>query len=852
MRDGYHPRMNFPARGPQGPAGEPTPGPMGPPGLDGLDGEPGPVGPTGPIGPTGATGGAGATGPQGPAGSPGPPGLDGLDGPEGAPGPPGAAGSTGAAGAQGPPGAGGGGTTATYAQLIAATPGGVPVAGWDCQDAAGAGSCAATYGAVALDSLTNVTQGDATTPLYPGAKSITNGGAVGDKAASSSVPTGLTGVHFPLSLECWVYVPAGTSKKAMAFSISKQSSTFEGFGIGVGGANYNTGDATENYATFQKPGLGNYEGSSGTNDGQSSSWGALGSRLSTKGRWHHLALVIHNTNDQELLVYIDAALRWITGTGDGSHGAFTSAARAVLFNIEGATGTPSGGFKIAHAYAYDYPLTHSDIQARVDWVELANATALGLTGPTGALGPMGLDGLDGLDGPPGDAGARGADGAPGARGADGPPGLDGLDGETGPAGPPGDPGPPGAAGSGAAVPLPYTDMFDEPEGPWTPPGVPALEFLTQPQTLMHGLTIEAQPLPSPGGGQVGLALIAESGVTFRNGRFTAMNIGAGQTWTWNGGSSSLTGLVISPTVDMTSGASLPFIVFDFAPTINARAANQGIKGSFAYRAIPTIANPDNLALGNVSGPATGYYSAPVWLASTGTGTFTGYNHFSVFGTVDTGWNNTNATNYWIGYRFRRPVGAGAITHMAALSIDADGAELVPTNYYSVRSRSATARLQHLGGAVFGADAALSGVSVGLEVQSTTLAFLYSRMTTAQRNTLTRLAGMEVFDTDLATPQYAPTTTQWKSVPLAKQVEVDFGATPVEDATFTVADDQVKTTSHIDCWLSGDTPTGKDADEIGMDALLIAATPLSAGNISIYVRGLEGYVADTFKLDYVVH
>lgn len=175
-----------------------------------------------------------------------------------------------------------------------------------------------------------------------------------------------------------------------------------------------------------------------------------------------------------------------------------------------------------------------------------------------------------------------------------------------------------------------------------------------------------------------------------------------------------------------------------------------------------------------------------------------------------------------------------------------------TTALSLRSKGLLVEMRHAGPGVFGANAGPTNSSVALEVQSTTKALLHARMTTAQRSALAKLAGMEAFDTDLVAPQYAPTTTQFKSIPLAKQTEVDFGTTPVEDATFTVADDQVKATSHISAWLSGDTPTGKDADEVGMDALLIVATPSGAGNVSLYIRGLEGYVADTFKIDYVVH
>lgn len=83
-----------------------------------------------------------------------------------------------------------------------------------------------------------------------------------------------------------------------------------------------------------------------------------------------------------------------------------------------------------------------------------------------------------------------------------------------------------------------------------------------------------------------------------------------------------------------------------------------------------------------------------------------------------------------------------------------------------------------------------------------------------------------------------------------QTEVDFGATPIEDATFTVTDVFIlSTSSNLCCWLSGDAPTGKDQDETTMDNLFIVGGPAANGSFTLYIRGMEGYIADKFKINY---
>lgn len=67
---------------------------------------------------------------------------------------------------------------------------------------------------------------------------------------------------------------------------------------------------------------------------------------------------------------------------------------------------------------------------------------------------------------------------------------------------------------------------------------------------------------------------------------------------------------------------------------------------------------------------------------------------------------------------------------------------------SLKSQGSARVLMHAGAGVYGAAANPTNTSVGLEVQSTTLALLVSRLTTTQKNALTPLNGMIVYDTTL--------------------------------------------------------------------------------------------------------
>ena len=95
----------------------------------------------------------------------------------------------------------------------------------------------------------------------------------------------------------------------------------------------------------------------------------------------------------------------------------------------------------------------------------------------------------------------------------------------------------------------------------------------------------------------------------------------------------------------------------------------------------------------------------------------------------------------------RASGAGTVGTFVGVDVDA---QPVPgTLACSLRSAGATVQLRHLGSAVFGANAGPTNAYVALEVQSTTQAFLLPRMTTAQRDAMTAVDGMMIYNTTTA-------------------------------------------------------------------------------------------------------
>lgn len=82
-------------------------------------------------------------------------------------------------------------------------------------------------------------------------------------------------------------------------------------------------------------------------------------------------------------------------------------------------------------------------------------------------------------------------------------------------------------------------------------------------------------------------------------------------------------------------------------------------------------------------------------------------------------------------------------------------------------------------------------------------------------------------------------------------EIDFGTTPVHEATFTVPDAIVTAGQQITGCIAYEPPTGKDLDEVEMDPLVIRFGQAAAGTFKVFAQALEGRVYGKFKIHYVV-
>lgn len=82
----------------------------------------------------------------------------------------------------------------------------------------------------------------------------------------------------------------------------------------------------------------------------------------------------------------------------------------------------------------------------------------------------------------------------------------------------------------------------------------------------------------------------------------------------------------------------------------------------------------------------------------------------------------------------------------------------------------------------------------------------------------------------------------------KQTEVDFGTVPVQSATFTITDTDITTSSNILGQIAYVAPTDKSLDELEFDSFDFRFTP-GAGQCTLLMTALEGYVADKFKINY---
>jgi hypothetical protein len=215
-----------------------------------------------------------------------------------------------------------------------------------------------------------------------------------------------------------------------------------------------------------------------------------------------------------------------------------------------------------------------------------------------------------------------------------------------------------------------------------------------------------------------------------------------------GAGGALKVLQADPAITYTaSPANAGLQVFSFFPTITAPISPIDMRGVRVFRDTAQVSLVNATAHGSIGGLT----EARAWatlearrtlVAGTGgaTATFGILETIQAADTVGTGWT---VTTYRLAH-LQSPLGAGTITNLIALDLDDYGGRA--TTPLSIRSLGALVEMRHVGPIVVAANAAASGVSVGLEVQSTTKAMLVSRMTTAQKNALTALKGMIVYDT----------------------------------------------------------------------------------------------------------
>jgi len=117
------------------------------------------------------------------------------------------------------------------------------------------------------------------------------------------------------------------------------------------------------------------------------------------------------------------------------------------------------------------------------------------------------------------------------------------------------------------------------------------------------------------------------------------------------------------------------------------------------------------------------------------------------------------------------------------------------------------------------------------------------------NVLTRLANGTTGQVLKATTGAAPS---WGSVSASvtiTETEVDFGSTPVTDATFTITDAGVSGTTKIIVTESGSVATGRAAGDSLWDSINYSALS-GTGNFTLYAKA-SGSVVGKRKLYYTI-
>ena len=109
---------------------------------------------------------------------------------------------------------------------------------------------------------------------------------------------------------------------------------------------------------------------------------------------------------------------------------------------------------------------------------------------------------------------------------------------------------------------------------------------------------------------------------------------------------------------------------------------------------------------------------------------------------------------------------------------------------------------------------------------------------------------QVLTADSAQSAGVKWSTPGASSIVIKQTEIDFGTTGVSEASFLISDPDVATDSRLIGTVAYEAPTSKDLDEVEMDGLDLKFAP-GGGQFTLYARGMDGYVSDMFKINYLI-
>lgn len=226
--------------------------------------------------------------------------------------------------------------------------------------------------------------------------------------------------------------------------------------------------------------------------------------------------------------------------------------------------------------------------------------------------------------------------------------------------------------------------------------------------------------------------------------------------------------------------------------------------------------------------ATGYIS----FKSTPTFSKTGANSFTIStfagASIQPTFNSGVTATTISGLNVLSYGGAGTVTNQTGLNIaDLTGA----TNNWSMQV--GTAKSSHAGPITFGAAAAPC-TSCGIELQSTTTALLLSRMTTTQRDALTAVDGMRIYNSTKALFENRQNGS-WVNDVQSVETSVTLTDTGYYSTTVT-GQTWVAVASEIVCQPFGSTTNGLTPEVVAISSLAVSVSDRVAGtgfNVNVF-------------------